>query len=122
MFAKAQARAKVAEAGCHAIPQGHEHLAIVGNPIALSKMFQLDGRRAHHTRQITSAKLRSNLRKWCTPRNKRSRIIDKEIICPGQNSGALSPKTHQRKPSITPTIGFSEERARSPTRLWVISP
>jgi hypothetical protein len=58
--------------------------------------------------QITSAKVRSIRRKYHIPPTSRSDITPKLAINPGTSIGVAPPEIAQRKPLITPTIGFSE--------------
>src|SRR5437764_12793012 len=60
------------------------------------------------TLQILSAKVRSIRRKYQTPLMNRSDVTPRLTINPGRKIGDRPPEIAQRKPSITPTIGFSE--------------
>lgn len=58
--------------------------------------------------QMTSAKVRSILRKYHTPPTSKIDITAILRSNPGRKSGEAPPETDQRNPSITPTIGLSE--------------
>lgn len=58
--------------------------------------------------QITSANVRSILRKCHMPLTRSRMTPIMEAINPGQKSVFRPPRMHQRNPSITPTIGFNE--------------
>src|SRR5271165_4658041 len=61
---------------------------------------------------MTSAKVRSNFRKYHVPEKQRMKVRAIEIKRPGQKSGASPFSNAHRKPSITPTMGFREYKSR----------
>jgi len=55
-----------------------------------------------------SAKVLSVLLKYQIPKKRRRKVSPIERIIPGTYILLCPPSMHQRKPSITPTIGFNE--------------
>src|ERR1043165_3583980 len=58
--------------------------------------------------QITSANVRSILRKYQMPLPQSAAVMVREIINAEKSSGDCPRSNAQRNPSITPTIGFNE--------------
>src|SRR5204863_3622973 len=82
---------------------------LMANLVPLTEIFDLDDRTCF---QITSAKTRSVLRKCQSPVPKRMTTRIGEMQTTRQSSAASPRRRHQRKPSITPTMGFKEYNKR----------
>ena len=78
-------------------------LRLMRDAIALADAIDSDGGVAH---QMTSAKLRSVRRKYASPPTRSTRLTAVAMITSATGAPMLEVERAQRKPSMTPAMGF----------------